>query len=485
MHPANWDAPIVVSPHDTATVYAGMQHLFRSRDAGRTWTDLGDMTTGVDRSTLPLMGRRPTERTLSLDDGVPYFPGITALAESPRVRGLLYVGTDDGRFRVSRDGGATWRDAQGAFPGLPAGSWFAGVEPSRHADGTVYVAVDNHRSDDRANYVYRSTDFGRTWARLDGGLPPERVARTIREDPRTPRLLYLATEFGVFFSPDTGATWLPLRRNLPLMPVNDLVVHPRDNALVLGTHARGLWILDQLNALQELTPQVAARPAHLFTVQPAIQWRATNLRPHAGDLVFRGENPPVGALVDLFVGEGAGAMTLAVHDSAGALVQALAAPAGRGIQRVVWDLRHAPLPVRSGGGEDDDEGPRATTPGPLVLPGRYRVRLTHGGAVQEQWVVVRDDPRLTVTRAQRAAWTAFHRQVAAQLARVAPLATRLREAGGSGADATARDRARQGQELLARLSGLYGEVGRWTGAPTADQRAQLAYYAQMADTLSR
>jgi hypothetical protein len=113
------------------------------------------------------------------------------------------------------------------------------------------------------------------------------------------------------------------------------------------------------------------------------------------------------------------------------------------------------------------------------------VRLTHGGAVQEQWVVVRDDPRLTVTRAQRAAWTAFHRQVAAQLARVAPLATRLREAGGSGADATARDRARQGQELLARLSGLYGEVGRWTGAPTADQRAQLAYYAQMADTLSR
>jgi photosystem II stability/assembly factor-like uncharacterized protein len=485
MHPANWDAPVVLSPHDTATVYAGMQHLFRSRDAGRTWTDLGDMTTGVDRSTLPLMGRRPTERTLSLDDGVPYFPGITALAESPRVRGLLYVGSDDGRFRVSRDGGATWRDAQGAFPGLPPGSWFAGVEPSRHADGTVYVTVDNHRSDDRANYVYRSTDFGRTWARLDGGLPPERVARTLREDPRTPRLLYLATEFGVYVSPDTGAHWLPLRQNLPLMPVNDLVVHPRDNALVLGTHARGLWILDQLNALQELTPQVAARPAHLFTVQPAIQWRATNLRPHAGDLVFRGENPPVGALVDLFVGEGAGAMTLAVHDSAGALVQALAAPAGRGIQRVVWDLRHAPLPVRSGGGEDDDEGPRATTPGPLVLPGRYRVRLTHGGAVQEQWVVVRDDPRLTVTRAQRAAWTAFHRQVAAQLARVAPLATRLREAGGSGADATARDRARQGQELLARLSGLYGEVGRWTGAPTADQRAQLAYYAQMADTLSR
>lgn len=483
MHPANWDAPIVISPHDTSTLYVGMQHLFTSRDGGRTWRSLGDMTTGVDRSTLPLMGRKPSEATLSLDDGVPYFPGITALAESPRVPGLLYVGTDDGRFRVSRDGGRTWRDAQNDFPGLPKDSWFAGVEPSRHAAGTVYVTVDNHRSNDRRNYVYRSTDYGATWTRIEGDLPADRVARTIREDARNARLLYLATEFGVFVSPNTGANWLPLRLNMPLMPFNDIAVHPRDNALVLASHARGLWVLDQLNALQELTPEAAAAPVQLFSIQPAYQIRTTNLRPHAGEMVFRGENPANGALVDYWVRDANTSVQLTVHDSTGRLVQALTPTATRGVNRVVWNLRHADLPIRSGGGEDDDEGPRATTPGPLVLPGTYTVRLVHGGRTLSQRVVVREDPRLTVTRAERAAWTAFHREVANLVTSFADVAARWRNA--SGTDAATRDGKRQAQELSARLSTLYSAVGRWTGAPTADQRSQLRYYQRMALVLDQ
>lgn len=483
MHPANWDAPIVISPHDTNTLYVGMQHLFTSRDGGRTWRSLGDMTTGVDRSALPLMGRKPSEATLSLDDGVPYFPGITALAESPRVPGLLYVGTDDGRFRVSRDAGRTWRDAQGAFPGLPKDSWFAGVEPSRHAAGTVYVTVDNHRSNDRRNYVYRSTDYGTTWTRIEGDLPPDRVARTIREDARNARLLYLATEFGVFVSPNTGANWLPLRLNMPLMPFNDIAVHPRDNALVLASHARGIWVLDQLNALQELTPEAAAAPVQLFGIQPAYQIRTTNLRPHAGEMVFRGENPANGALIDYWVRDANTSVQLTVHDSTGRLVQALTPTATRGVNRVVWNLRHADLPIRSGGGEDDDEGPRATTPGPLVLPGTYTVRLVHGGRTLSQLVVVREDPRLTVTRAERAAWTAFHREVANLVTSFADVAARWRNA--SGTDAATRDYKRQAQELSARLATLYSAVGRWTGAPTADQRSQLRYYRQMAAALNQ
>ena len=482
MHPANWDSPIVISPHDTNTLYVGMQHLFRSRDGGRTWTDLGDMSTGVDRSTLPLMGRMPSEKTLSIDDGVPYFPGVTALAESPRVKGLLYVGSDDGRFRVSRDGGVTWRDVQDKFPGLPKGSWFAGVDASRHADGTVYVVVDNHRSNDFANYIYKSTDFGVTWARITGDLPANRVARTIRQDPRNASLLYLATEFGVFISPNDGARWVSLRANMPMMPFNDLLVHPRDNALVLGSHARGVWILDQVNALQELTPAVMNSAAHLFTMQPAIQARTTNLRPHAGDLVFRGENPPNGAIIDYWLRDAGTAATLTVRDSAGRVVQAMTGTTTHGINRMVWNLRHADLPVRSGGGEDDDEGPRATTPGPLVLPGTYTVTLEAGSVKQQQKVVVRDDPRLTVTKTERAAWTAFHREIAGVMARFAPVADRIR--GLAGTDATTRDRKRQAQELMARLSTLYGEAGRWTGVPTADQRSQLRYYATMATTLS-
>ena len=483
MHPANWDAPIVISPHDTNTLYVGMQHLFTSKDGGVTWKSLGDMTTGVDRSTLPLMGRTPNENTLSLDDGVPYFPGVTALAESPLVKGLLYVGTDDGRFRISRNGGLSWTDAQTKLPGLPKDSWFAGVEPSRHAAGTVYVVADNHRSNDMTNYVYRSTDYGTTWTRVEGDLPPNRVARTIREDVRNPRLLYLATEFGMFLSPNAGANWLPLRMNMPLMPFNDMVIHPRDNALVLGSHARGVWVLDQINALQELTAEVAASAAHLFSMQPAHQIRTANLRPHTGDMIFRGENPANGALVDYWLRDDGAAVTLTVHDSTGRLVQSLAPSRQRGVNRVVWNLRHADLPVRSGGGEDDDEGPRPTTPGPLVLPGTYTVRLAHAGRTMEQKVVVRDDPRLTVTRAQRAAWTAFHRDVANLVTSFAEVATRVR--GLSGAETQTRDLKRQAAELQSRLTTLYSSVARWTGTPTADQRSQLRYYKRMAAELER
>jgi hypothetical protein len=347
----------------------------------------------------------------------------------------------------------------------------------------VYVTVDNHRSNDRRNYVYRSTDYGTTWTRIEGDLPPDRVARTIREDARNARLLYLATEFGVFVSPNTGANWLPLRLNMPLMPFNDIAVHPRDNALVLASHARGIWVLDQLNALQELTPEAAAAPVQLFGIQPAYQIRTTNLRPHAGEMVFRGENPANGALIDYWVRDANTSVQLTVHDSTGRLVQALTPTATRGVNRVVWNLRHADLPIRSGGGEDDDEGPRATTPGPLVLPGTYTVRLVHGGRTLSQLVVVREDPQLTVTRAERAAWTAFHREVANLVTSVADVAARWRNA--SGTDAATRDYKRQAQELSARLATLYSAVGRWTGAPTADQRSQLRYYKQMAAALNQ
>jgi photosystem II stability/assembly factor-like uncharacterized protein len=478
MHPANWDAPIVISPHDTNTLYVGMQHLFTSKDGGRTWQSLGDMTTGVDRSTLPLMGRTPSEATLSLDDGVPYFPGVTALAESPLVKGLLYVGTDDGRLRVSRNGGLSWTDAQSKLPGLPKDAWFAGVEPSRHAAGTVYVVVDNHRSNDLTNYVYRSTDYGVTWSRIEGDLPPNRVARTIREDVRNPRLLYLATEFGLFISPNGGSHWVSLRANMPLMPFNDIALHARDNALVLGSHARGVWVLDQLNALQELTPEVTAMSAQLFSLQPAHQIRTTNLRPHTGDMVFRGENPANGALVDYWLRDDGTKVAITVHDSTGRLVQSLAPSAARGLNRVGWNLRHADLPVRSGGGEDDDEGPRATTPGPLVLPGTYTVRLVHDGRTLERKVLVKEDPRVTVSRAERMAWTAFHRDVAGTLGAVAEVAARVRAL--SGTDAATQDLKRQAGELQSRLATLYSAVGRWTGTPTADQRSQLRYYKRMA-----
>ncbi len=482
MHPANWDSPVVISPHDARTLYVGAQHLFRSRDRGLTWADLGDMTTGVDRSTLPLMGRQPSENTLSIDDGVPFFPGIVALAESPRVQGVLYVGSDDGRFRATRNGGLSWSDQQTRFSGVPKGAWFGGIEASRHADGTAYVTVDNHRSNDFTNYVFRTTDFGATWTSIVGDLPADRVARTIREDPRNPSLLYLATEFGVFYTPDGGRHWLPLRNNMPTMPFNDIAIHARDNALVLASHARGIWVLDQLNALQELTPAVSAKASYLFTIQPARQIRTANLRPHAGDMIFRGQNPADGALIDYWLGADSSTVALTVSDAAGAPVQTLRATGMRGVNRVVWNLRHTDIALRGGGGEDDDGPSRATTAGPLVMPGVYTVRLTLAGTTMSRPVTVLEDPRIKVTLAERRAWTSFLREVAAVATTFAPVADRVRRSPGS--DSTSLEQKRQSAELLSRIGTLYGAASRWTGMPTADQRTQLAYYRQMVRTLA-
>ncbi len=484
MHPANWDAPILMSPHDSATIYVGMKHLFRSRDRGLTFEDLGDMTTGVDRSTLPLMGKMPDENVLSIDDGVPYYPGTTSLAESPRRKGLLYVGTDDGRLRVSMDEGKTFTDLQDRLPGLPKSSWFSSIEPSNHAEGTVYVTVENHRSNDFKNYVFKSTDFGKTFTSIVGDLPADRVARTIREDLRTPNLLYLGTELGLWISPDGGQHWVELKNNMPTLAITDLVIHPRDNDLVLGTRERGVWILDNVNALQGLTPQVLTSDAHLFPIEPAFQIRYTNLKAHAGDMVFRGENPANGALVDYWLGAADAKAEISVHDTSGTLVQQLRPTAARGINRIVWNLRQAELPIRGGGfGDDDDERPAAqTTPGPLVTPGVYTVRLTINGKTQEQKVDVREDPRIDTLPADRKVWTDFLTHTADLVRQVAPVNEKVQKLPAGRPEVA--DLKRQTRELVARISGLYGTVGRWTGRPTAQQQSQLKYYGEMATKLS-
>ena len=177
------------------------------------------------------------------------------MAESPLEEGVLYVGTDDGNVKVSRDGGDSWTEVSDRMPGLPTDTWINGIEASRFVPGRVYVAANNYRNDDYANYLFA---LRRLRGELDepspATLPADQVVRTVREDPRNPEALYLGTEFGAFYSPDRGTTWIELRLGIPTVAVNDLVVHPRDNDLILGTHGRGIWILDNINALQELDP---------------------------------------------------------------------------------------------------------------------------------------------------------------------------------------------------------------------------------------
>jgi hypothetical protein len=438
------------------------------------------MTTGRDRRELTVMGQRPTEYVASLDDGVPYWPTIAAIAESPRQAGVLYVGTDDGKVRVSRNGGSAWTDVHARMPGFPANGWVNGIEPSRHVDGRVYVVVNNYRDNDFANYLWRSDDWGQTWRSITGNLPANRVLRTLREDPRNPNVLWLGAELGMFFSIDGGQRWVELRNNMPTMAFNDLVIHPRDNDLVLGTHSRGVWILDNVNAIQELTPQVLASPAHLFTIEPAMQVRYSSEVAHTGDMFFQGENPMRGAIVDYWLGapKSQGAVALTVHDASGQEIASVMPTLTVGINRVAWDLRHAPLPGRAGPGRGPD--------GPLVVPGRYTVRLTVDGQQYDQPVEVREDPRMTVPADIRAAWTATLLEIGQVYARATdlvrqwqPHVARLRPGapnaftGARLQDATLL--TQQLNEAYGRLGGLYNEVDNWTGPMTQDQRTQLEY----------
>ena len=482
MNPANWDAPIIISPHDPKTMYAGANHLWRSTDEGLTWTSLGDMTTGVDRSTLPIMGQKPHETTLSLDDGVPYYPGVTAISESPLQRGLLYVGTDDGYLQVSRDGGTTWTNVANRLSGAPTSSWIGGIETSRHQAGTVYVALDNHRSNDFANYIFKSTDFGSTWTSIVGDLPANRVVRTVREDPRNANLLYAATEFGFFFSINGGGTWVALKNNMPTLPINDFVIHPRDNDLVLATHGRGIWILDNVAPLQQLTPQMLTNDAYLFTVRGAEMIRYTSSKAHMGDMVFRGQNPPAGAIVDYYLRDipAAGRLALSVHDARGQEIVKLQPTTARGLNRVVWNLRHPSLPGRIGGGDDEEEGgARAETPGPFVMPGDYVVRLAVNGRTHEQKVTVREDPRLDVPPADRRLWTETLLSIADLLRQTVALNAQVAKAEAPRDPGDAAELRRVGRELQTRIGTLYTNIGRWTGRPTADQMSQVKFYRQV------
>lgn len=499
--PAGWNSPFLISPHDPNVVMGGMAITLRSNDRGDTWESMGNLTTGVDRRTLRIMGQLPQEDTPSLDDGVSYYPTTSALAESPRVKGLLYGGTDDGNLKVSRDGGRTWTDLTGKAAFVPKGTWVTYIEPSRFADGTVYVAWDGHQANDYTNYLARSTDYGQTWTSIVGDLPPFRVLHVIREDLRNPNVLYAGTEFGLFISVDGGSKWLPMRNNMPNVPINDLTFQPAENDLVLGTHGRGIWILDQVNAIQELSADVMKQNAHVFTINPAVMRRMASTRAHTGDMYFRGQNPPAGALIDVWVKDSVGrGTTVTIHDAAGQQVATIPVDTGRGsgVRRVVWNLR---LPALRAGNAaaDDDEGFGGALPGRWVAPGTYTARLSVRGERSEQRFEVREDPRLTITEAQRTTWYAALDEVAAlyrssaakadttrrEQRRIAALPEAERRRLGARV-AEIDDVALTASELEARIATLYGNVVRFSEPPTADQRAQMGYFPTvLADVIRR
>lgn len=352
----NWDTPMVFSPNDPTAIIVAANRVFRSNDRGDSWAVISpDLTTNADRSEIAVMGKRGSEITIAANDGISMWPTIVSLAESPNQPGVYYTGTDDGVVSMSRDGGKTWSNITKNLPNFPEGGWVSEVVPSRFDAGTVYVSVDAHRLDNYEPYVWVSNDFGTTFRSVTTGLEGQ-VVRTMIEDTKNADVLYAGTETGLFISLDRAKSWRRLKANLPTVRIDEMVIHPRDNALVLGTHGRAVWVLDRLEPIQEYAAaQASTAPATLFSLGTQLQWRLMDNQNDEfwGHDTFIGENAPADALISFHLKKAVGSLQIRIADQAGAVVRTLDVPANRnvpGIQTVCWDMRVEPVPPTDGAG---------------------------------------------------------------------------------------------------------------------------------------
>lgn len=476
-----WLAPIVVSPHDPATVYQASQYLYRSRDRGNTWTRISpDLTTNDARYQAwpgePITADNP--------NGAETFTTILAVAPSPHDKRTIWVGTDDGRLHITRDDGKRWTEI--TPPGLPPLTTVNRIEVSPHAPGRAFVAAHRYRLDDFAPYIYRTDDYGRTWTRIaDGtnGIPANHPVRVVREDNERRGLLYAGTEFGLFVSFDDGARWQSLQLNLPATPVMDLKVHRGD--LAVATQGRSFWILDDLGPLRELAADAAPRTARLYAPRPAARgYVAPPLQ--EVDLLLP-DDLPHGALIHYVLAAEAKGATIEILDARGAVLRRFGAseakadqlPTNAGAHRIVWDLRAAGPQGPRPDGKAEPAGR-----GVKVPPGRYTVRLNVGSLVATQPLIVTGNPRAPGIKqadydAQYAVATAVRDTISA-LNRTLADVRALRKAvaavpGAATSAATALDTALRGVESAIVPLPVPGQIGEPAGLS--------AHYAALYGTL--
>jgi len=412
-HRFQWTEPILVSLHDPNILYFAAEVLFKSVNGGMSWSVISPDLTRNDKSK-----QGPSGGTITKDNtGVEYYDTIFAAAESPLQKDFLWAGTDDGLIHLTRDGGKTWTNV--TPKDLPEWSMISLIEASPHDAGAAYVAVDRHKLDDFRPHIYRTQDFGKTWTKISNGIPENSYVHAVREDPKRRGLLFSGTETGVFVSFDDGAGWQPLQLNLPPSPIHDLVV--KDDDLVVATHGRSFWILDDLSPLRQLEPGRASEDAHLY--KPSIAYRLRRPESRARGPV--GENPPTGAIINYFLKAAPKEkeeIRLDLLDSRGKLVRKFSnlerkegteseqpeewpdeekpkdrLPAEAGLNRFVWDLRYE-APTRIPGAVFSDSRLR----GPLALPGTYQVKLSAGGKTLAAPLEIKLDPRVRIADADLA-----------------------------------------------------------------------------------
>ena len=409
-HRFQWTAPIVISPNDPNTLYHGAERLFKTTDGGMHWAAISPDLTRNDKSKQQVSGG-----PIDIDDtGTEYYDTIFAVAESPVVKDLIWAGADDGLVHITRDGGKNWTNVTPRDE--PEWSRISLIEASPHDAGTAYLAVDRHQSDDLRPYIYKTSDYGKTWTKITKGIPDNAFVRAVREDPKRRGLLYAGTETGgVFVSFDDGANWRSLKLNLPTTPVHDLVI--KDDDLVLATHGRAFWILDDVSPLRQYKDEVAQQDLHLYMPATAVRYQNTSEEPPKPILV--GQNPPEGAVIYYFLKEKPKAETsIEILDANGKVIrkyssnkiEELEEPLApddkkpekqikpeKGLNRFVWNLRY----------ENASHVPdyylweyQVGARGPLAVPGKYQVRLTVDGKGQTAPIEVKLDPRVQVSQAE-------------------------------------------------------------------------------------
>jgi photosystem II stability/assembly factor-like uncharacterized protein len=416
----NWSTPFIISPHDSKTVYYGTNYLLKTTDKGVTWQMVSRDLSKND----PAKSKKGTGGLTPDDTGAEGFATIFSISESPIARGLIWAGTDDGNVWVTRDGGANWTEVDATIPDVPKGLWVSRVVASAADTNTAYVSFDGHRSDNRAPWLFRTTDGGKSWTNLSRGLTPNQPVYVIEEDSKNTDLLFVGTELGLQVSLDRGRSWHPMMNGLPTVAVYDIVIHPRERDVIIGTHGRGIYILDDITALEAWRPARAATPAHLFTQRQATIWEDASRTGQMGDNTFAGQNPPYvqtpnqaqrdrsrlmnTPLITFCLGTGAsGTATLEITGADGRS-RKLSIPAKPGITRYAWDGRFDGAPGnmppgqrggRGGGAAGSEEGTGGganlrSSGASRPAPGTYTLKLTLGDSAATGTLILRPDPLL-------------------------------------------------------------------------------------------
>ena len=397
-----WTYPIVLSPHDPNVLYATAQVVFRTANDGQSWETISPDLTRHDPSRLepnPTSEDDPIEQywgpTTRDNTGIEWYSTIFAFAESPIQKGVLWTGSDDGLIHVSRDAGKHWENVTPRD--LPEFALISTIDPSPHDAGTAYVAATRYKLQDTAPYLYKTTDYGKSWTKLNNGIPANGFTRVIREDPARRGLLYAGTETAVFVSFDDGKNWGSLQLNLPAVPIHDLVIH--DSDLVIATHGRSFWILDDISVLRQINDEILKAPLHLFKPRDTVRLKPAGRERQQ----FVGENPPSGAWVTYYLrDEPKQEISLAFLDKNGQTIREFssqpktrgetAIPARSGANRFVWDTRYPSATVVPGAFFH-----RGGVVGPVAPPGTYQVKLKVGAETQTQTFELVKDPRLTMS----------------------------------------------------------------------------------------